>query len=275
MGAMKHKRDELQYEHREDLEALEEALGYTFEARELLERALTHRSYANETAGVVGDNQRLEFLGDAVLGLVVAHLLFEDDRQAAEGALSSRQSDLVCEAALVQRAEVLCLGEHLRLGRGEVLTGGRSKPGLLADAYEAILAAVYLDGGYEAAREVIERQHGPLISEGILTQPLATMVGEGAQKSPTDFKSYLQREVQRQCEEHPRYLIVAEEGPDHARTFVAEVHVDQVALGRGQGASKKQAQQEAARQAIERLDAAGGDLSQLKLAPLPPEGRAG
>src|SRR5690554_4733058 len=204
MGAMKHDKAELQLDHRQDLDALEEVLGYAFERRELLERALTHRSYVNETAGVRGDNQRLEFLGDAVLGLVIAHLLFEDDRDAAEGALSSRQSDLVCEVALVERADMLQLGEHLRLGRGEVLTGGRKKPGLLADAYEAILAAVYLDGGYEAARGVIERQHGQLITEGVSSQPLATVVGEGGQTSPTDFKSYLQREVQRQCGEHPR-----------------------------------------------------------------------
>ncbi|RAL25559.1 ribonuclease III [Lujinxingia litoralis] len=257
------------------MESLEEALGYTFEERALLERALTHRSYANEKSDVSSDNQRLEFLGDSVLGLVIAHLLFEDDQQAAEGTLSSRQSDLVCEGALVERADALCLGEHLRLGRGEVLTGGRQKPGLLADAYEAVLAAVYLDGGYEAARGVIARQHGPIIASGGPEQPLAAVVSEGGQKSPTDFKSYLQREVQRQCDEHPRYVIISVEGPDHARTFVAEVHVDQVALGRGQGGSKKQAQQEAARQAVERLADVGGDLSQLLFDPLPSPGRSG
>ncbi len=232
----------------DDLPELEERLQYQFEDRELLLRALIHRSYANEHRSISGDNQRLEFLGDAVLGAVVSESLFREDEEAPEGALSSRLSELVCEGALVERAQALELGEFIRLGRGEELTGGRRKDGLLADAFESLLGALFLDGGYEPARRVILEQYGDLIAE----------VSNGRERkqleAPGDYKSLLQRKVQSARPVRPTYQIVETSGPPHERRFVAQVTVEGTEVGRGEGASKKQAEQSAACQAVAALD---------------------
>ncbi|MFP4599144.1 MAG: ribonuclease III [Persicimonas sp.] len=223
------------------LDAFEETIGYRFSERALLIRALTHRSYANETDEPVRDNQRLEFLGDAVLGLVVANELFDRDREVQEGALSTRQAQVVCEPTLADAARSIELGEHLRLGRGEATTGGRDKNSLLADAYEALLAAIYLDGGLEATREVIVAQLDEALSEVRQTS------------APTDFKSRLQTVIQRDRSTQPEYRIVDESGPPHDMVFVAEVRVDGEPLGAGRGRSKKVAEQHAAQEALETL----------------------
>lgn len=236
-----------------DLHELEVAIEYEFDDRRLLERALTHRSFANEQPGFLRDNQRLEFLGDAVLGVVIAEALFLEDEKAPEGALSSQLSELVCEPALVERAQALDLGSFLRLGRGEELTGGRSKEGLLADAYEALLGAVFLDGGHQAAQEVILAQHAEAI-EAVVSGEDGTL-----SKSPGDFKSLLQRKVQGQRPVRPNYRLAEVLGPPHERRFVSEVLVEEQVLGVGEGTSKKAAEQAAAAEAVAFLDARGGD----------------
>lgn len=238
----------------EPLAGLEDELDYHFDDPELLARAMTHRSFANEMRRIDTDNQRLEFLGDAVLGVVIAEVLFREDEQAPEGALSSRLSELVCEAALVDRARAIGLGRYVRLGRGEELTGGRQKEGLLADAYEAMLGAIFVDGGHDAARRVILSQFEELIDQ---------VFSSGAQKSvksPGDFKSLLQRRVQSRRPVRPEYEIVETSGPPHNRRFVAQVSVDGIVIGRGEGSSKKEAQQGAAKMAVRAIQGADDSL---------------
>lgn len=227
----------------EEIDQLQELIGYRFADRELLERALTHRSYANEVDTTVGDNQRLEFLGDAVLGLVVANELFLRDREVQEGALSTRQAQVVCEPALAEAARQLELGHYLRLGRGEDVSGGREKNSLLSDAFEALLAAIYLDGGLDAARSTVIAHLGEAMREVKQTS------------APTDFKSRLQTVVQRVQAIQPEYRIIDESGPAHDKIFVAEVCVDGKPLGAGRGRSKKQAEQNAAQEALDTLGA--------------------
>lgn len=230
------------YDHRDDLTELQEALGHTFAEVELLERALTHRSFANEVEAIEHNNQRLEFLGDAVLGMVIAEAMFEKFPGAEEGGLSSWLAALVNERALCGVAEGLALGSYVRLGKGEMLSGGRQKASVLADAYEAVLAAVYLDSGLDAVRGVILSLHREAIEAFKPSAP------------PEDHKSRLQRLVQSEGPFRPEYAIIAERGPAHARIFVAEVSVDGEALGTGEGRSKKKAQQQAAYAALERLE---------------------
>lgn len=229
------------YDHREDTDALETTLGYTFGSPNLLNRALIHPSYTNETSAEVS-NQRLEFLGDAVLGLVVADALISAFPNADEGALSSIQARLVCEPCLARLAATIELGDFLRLGLGEAASGGRSKPSNLADGYEALLAAVYLDGGLDAARSAILVRHGPLIDTVDLTT------------KHDDFKSRLQMLVQSAHTPAPTYTIVDESGPAHEKVFVAEARVDSQPVARGKGRTKQKAEQDAARLALEILD---------------------
>ena len=226
-----------------DLSALEERLGHRFADPRLLDRALTHRSLANEDAtGATGDNESLEFLGDAVHGFVIADLLFHDFPQFDEGQKSKIKSSLVSTTSLAQQARKLDLGEFLALGRGEEKTGGRRKHALLADGYEAVLAAIYLDGGLEAARAFVTREFADAFEDV---------------RSPEfwgrDYKSALQELVQARDLPLPEYLVAAESGPDHRKTFLVEVRVQGELLGEARGASKKVAEQEAARQAITRL----------------------
>jgi ribonuclease III len=226
-----------------DLSALEERLGYTFREPAILDRALTHRSRANEDAtGVTVDNESLEFLGDAVLGFVMADLLFRDFPQFDEGQKSKIKASLVSTATLAQLARRLGLGDFLALGRGEEKTGGRKKQALLADSYEAVIAAVYLDGGVDAARAFVGREFGDELEDV---------------RSPEfwgrDYKSALQELVQGRDLHLPEYLVAAESGPDHRKVFHVEVRVEGEVKGTARGQSKKAAEQEAARKAIERL----------------------
>jgi ribonuclease III len=226
-----------------DLSELEERIGYTFQEGALLERALTHRSSANEDAtGQTGDNESLEFLGDAVLGFVIADLLFRDFPQLDEGRKSKIKASLVSTQALGDLARELGLGQHLSLGRGEEKTGGRHKQALLADSYEALIAAIYLDGGIDAARGFIMREFSERLEDV---------------RSPEfwgrDYKSGLQEVVQAREMPLPEYVVASESGPDHRKVFHVEVRVAGETMGTARGASKKAAEQEAARQALEKL----------------------
>jgi len=230
---------------RDEFETLQEAAGYRFRDRGILEHALTHRSRANEdvTGGVI-DNESLEFLGDAVLGLVIAELLFMRFPERDEGQKSKMKAALVSTPALARQARRLGLGEHLLLGRGEEKTGGRAKRALLADGYEALIAAVYLDGGIDAARAFILREFEPLVGDvaGSVT------IGD-------DHKSALQEVLQGRGDPLPEYVVTAEEGPAHRRLFRVEVRVRGDVLAEAEGRTKKDAEREAARQALDSLSA--------------------
>jgi len=228
---------------RDEYELLERAIGYRFRDRGLLEHAMTHTSKANEdiTGGVV-DNESLEFLGDALLGFVVADVLFRDFPAFDEGAKSKTKAAFVSTASLARQAEKLQLGDHLLLGRGEEKTGGRRKQALLADTYEALIAAIYLDGGIEQAHAFIVREFREQIDE-------VRRIGSLGQ----DYKSALQELVQARELPLPDYRLVATLGPDHNKLFEVEVVVGGNPLARATGTSKKEAEQEAARVALDKL----------------------
>jgi ribonuclease-3 len=230
---------------RDEFEALQEAAGYRFRDRGILEHALTHRSRANEdVTGGVADNESLEFLGDAVLGFVVAELLFTRYPDRDEGQKSKMKAALVSTPALARQAGRLGLGEHLLLGRGEEKTGGRRKRALLADGYEALIAAIYLDGGIDAARAFILREFDPLLPDVA-----------GAVTIGDDHKSALQETLQGRGDPLPEYVVTAEEGPAHRRLFRVEVRVRGTMLAEAEGRTKKEAEREAARKALEGLSA--------------------
>ena len=228
---------------RDEFEELEQRTGYRFKDRGLLEHALTHKSRAAEDAsGGVADNESLEFLGDAVLGLVVADLLFRRYPGYNEGQKSKIKASVVSTQSLGRHAEQLRLGEHLILGRGEEKTGGRFKQALLADAYEALIAAIYLDGGLPAAEAFLERELGEAIDAGAVQ----TVVGQ-------DYKSALQERLQALGRPLPEYRVAGEAGPDHRTQFSIDVVVGGEVLGSATGRAKKEAEQEAARLALARL----------------------
>jgi ribonuclease-3 len=241
-----------------DIMELEASLGHRFQRRELLEQALTHSSQAREVEALgagdgssAGDNEMLEFLGDAVLGLVTSETLFHRFPKFQEGQLSKLRAHLVGQRHLLRVAEQLQIGHYMRLGRGEEKSGGRNKASLLVDALEAILAALYLDGGWTVARNFIVR--------AIIEPELALMNLETSAIPVMDFKSALQEALQARGGPQPVYTLVKEEGPEHKKSFTVEVSIHEPALaqfvGRAQGATKKRAEQEAARQALEYLAA--------------------
>jgi ribonuclease-3 len=227
-----------------------ERLGYTFANGKLFELCLTHSSFANENptpAPVPQHNERLEFLGDAVLDLVISDFLFERFPELSEGALSKLRASLVAEGSLAEVARELRLGERLRIGRGEELSGGRDKSSILSDALEALLAGVYLDSrdseGIAAVRRVIA---------GLFERRLAA----AAEALPAlDYKTELQERMQKTHKEPVRYRVLNEDGPDHDKTFEVAVTFHDRELGRGRGRSKKQAEQAAAQQALQGLHA--------------------
>lgn len=222
------------------MKTLEEKLGYTFRDPSLLENALTHSSCANESRGKLQSNERLEFLGDSILGMVVAEHLFRNHPDLPEGELTRTRAALVCEDSLVEVAQVLGLGGYLKLGKGEEAGGGRNRPSIRADAVEAVLAAVYLDGGIGSARKIIQKY--------ILSKEIAGM------KSSRDYKTALQELVQRESGQVLKYQLVGESGPDHDKRFFVEVLLNGQSVGRGEGRSKKEAEQMSAKSAIEKLE---------------------
>lgn len=222
------------------MKSLEEKLGYHFQNPELLENALTHSSCANESRGKAQSNERLEFLGDSILGMVVADHLYRNHPDLPEGVLTRTRAALVCEDSLVLVAEELGLGEYLRLGKGEQAGGGRNRPSIRADAVEAVLAAVYLDGGIGSARKIIQKY--------ILSREVAGMT------KPRDYKTALQELVQRENGRVLSYRLTGEEGPDHDKRFFVAVELNGKVVGNGSGRSKKEAEQMAAKAAIEVLE---------------------
>jgi ribonuclease-3 len=230
-----------------ELRSFQGRLGYEFRDAALLHLALTHRSYAHENQ-LEEQNERLEFLGDSVLGLVAGEALYERHPDLPEGQLSRRRSFLVSEPTLARMASTIRLGRVMRLGVGEDRSGGRDKPSLLADSLEAVFGAVFLDGGLKAARSVIR----PLLfAQMDSTQPW----------DQRDHKTRLQEQLQSQGGGLPRYHLVHEQGPDHAKTFTIECRHGREVLGQGSGSSKKNAEQAAAKAALvtrDELDPSGG-----------------
>lgn len=220
---------------------LEKNIGYSFHDRTLLEVALTHRSYSSEVPGLA-DNQRLEFFGDAVLDFLVSTLLFTNFPDAREGELTRMRAALVDEASLSGIASKLGIGACLSLGKGEAKSGGREKRSLLADAYEAMIAAIYLDGGIIAVRKVVKKHFAVL-----------TQVRTSAGIVSSDYKTELQELTQSVFASAPVYELTATEGPDHDRVYTVSVSVNGAIAGAGQGRSKKEAQQAAACAALAQL----------------------
>jgi ribonuclease III len=238
---------------------LQQALGYGFGRPQWLEQALTHSSQARELEGSsvelgqrIGDNEQLEFLGDAVLGLITSEDLFHRFPQFQEGELSKMRAHLVSEKHLIEVARRLELGHYLQLGRGEEKSGGRNKTTLLVDALEAVLGAIYLDGGLEKVR--------PVVLEQIILPELAQISQDGRSLPLTDYKSALQERLQALGRAQPSYVLVKEQGPQHRKTFTVEARLQAVGekrdfefVGRAEGFTKKNAEQDAARQLLEYL----------------------
>ncbi len=225
-------------------DSLQSVLDHRFRDPALLDEALTHTSYVNELKGsAVPHNERLEFLGDAVLSLVMAEYLASRLPECPEGALSKLKAKLVSESSLAGVAKRIGLGSRLRLGRGEERSKGREKDSLLADAVEAVIAAVHLDGGYEAGRRATLR---------LFADELRAATEQGTAPGSDDYKTQLQEWCQRRHEALPRYAMVGETGPDHEKMFEVEVSVKEEIMGRGVGRSKKEAEQSAAKQALQR-----------------------
>ena len=212
-------------------EQLQEVLHYTFKNPALLRIAMTHTSFANESKVPSTHNERLEFLGDSVLSVVVADYLFHHSKRP-EGELTRMRASLVSEEALFQFAQEIHLGDYLRLGRGEDLGGGRSRPSVVSDAFEALIAALYLDGGMETARNFIL----PFITEG--------------KTAEEDYKTELQEVIQQNPEEKLHYEVESENGPDHDKKFVVAVYLNSNRMAAGEGRSKKAAEQQAAKEAL-------------------------
>jgi len=240
---------------KQEITALEAELGHRFRSPELLEQALTHSSHAHESesreSGTAGDNEQLEFLGDAVLGFVTSETLFERFPQFHEGQLSKLRAHLVSARHLFDVASALELGRYLRLGRGEEKSGGRAKSALLANTLEAVLAALYLDGGIEPARRFILTR--------IVDPELERLASENAAGlSISDHKSALQEYLQASGSPQPSYSVVKEEGPEHSKTFTVELRVQprpdgKMVVSRGRGPTKKGAEQRAAQEVLARL----------------------
>ena len=219
---------------------LEAAIGYQFKNITLLQNALTHSSYANERwHNPLASNERLEFLGDWVLGMVVAEYLFSHFQDRPEGELTRMRADMGCEKTLAAVANRVNLGEHLLLGHGEEQGGGRKRDSILADAVESIIAASFLDGGMEAAKGIIQRF---ILSDVPVIKP-----------HNMDYKTALQEQVQQKKNQVLTYHLVGESGPDHNKQFAVEVQLNGKPIGSGIGSSKKRAEQDAARMALEAL----------------------
>ena len=220
-----------------NIEEFEEIIGYRFKNKDLLEQALSHSSYANEKKRHGGSNERLEFLGDSVLSIVVSDYLYKNIN-VPEGDLTKMRASLVCEKSLFVFAREIHLGEFILLGKGEENTGGRERPSILSDAFEAVIAAIYLDGGIEPAAKHILR----FMPEDIKRTKKPVL---------SDFKTLLQEVVQKNPEEKVEYVLIGEEGPDRNGGFVVEVCLNSQVIGKGKGRSKKEAEQLAAKEALE------------------------
>lgn len=227
----------------ESMRTFEKNIQYTFKNQGLLKEALTHSSFSNERKeNVVHNNERLEFLGDAVLSIVISDYLFKNHVDLPEGELTKIRSKIVCESTLGECSKRIDLGEFMYFGKGEEMTGGRKRTSILADAFEALIAAIYLDGGIEASRKFImnfmrEHIHNAINGKVFL-----------------DYKTHLQEIVQIRKDNRIKYEIIGEEGPDHCKLFYTQVKLNDIVIGYGKGRSKKEAEQEAAKMAIEKVE---------------------
>ncbi len=224
------------------MKTLQEKLRYSFKNERLLINALTHSSYANEARDGIPSNERLEFLGDSVLSIVVSEYIYKTFKKLPEGELTKLRASLVCEKSLCQFSRELELGKYLRLGKGEEKGGGRERDSILADAFEAVLAAIYLDGGFEVAKKHVMR---------FITDELQHTDDEVFK----DYKTALQEIIQRNPEESVTYILTGESGPDHDKVFEVEVRLNSNTIGKGVGKNKKQAEQAAAKEALHLMGA--------------------
>ena len=214
------------------MKQLEKNIGYHFRDKSLLKTAVTHSSYANENRGGLAYNERLEFLGDAVLQLITSEKLFKENPDMPEGRMSKQRAALVCEDALAGYSHEIQLGDFMLLGKGEEATGGRNRPSILADAFEALIGAIFLDGGMDNAKRFVRR------------------FLDAAHTSLKDYKTLLQEIIQKNPGERLSYVVIGESGPDHDKVFNVEVHLNSNVIGKGTGKSKKQAEQAAAKEAL-------------------------
>ena len=224
-------------DHTSEMNRLQRVISYHYRDEELLRGALTHSSYANERGRDIKSNERLEFLGDAVLSIVVSDYIYRENEDIPEGELTKLRASLVCERSLCEFAGKIGLGDALLLGRGEELTGGRERPSILADAFEALLASIYLDGGIEAAKRFVLSFVIPQLDKEHI----------GVFK---DYKTMLQEVIQQNREESISYRLAGESGPDHDKRFEVEVRLNSNVIGKGTGRSKKEAEQQAAKEAL-------------------------
>jgi len=226
----------------QNIKNLEKKIGYEFKNKQLIMRALSHSSYANENKkDHLKNNERLEFLGDSVLGLIISGYLYNHFPSHAEGQLTKVRARIVCESSLGEAAKIINIGEFMYFGRGEELTGGRERMSILSDAFEAVVAAIYLDGGMEPAQEFVLSQLKKTIADAI----------DG--KLFVDYKTKLQEVIQIKKGNHIKYEIFKEEGPDHSKIFFTNVKLNDEIIGVGQGRSKKDSEQEAAKEGLKRL----------------------
>ena len=214
------------------MKQLEKNIGYHFRDKNLLKTAVTHSSFANENRGGLAYNERLEFLGDAVLQLITSEKLFKENPDMPEGRMSKQRAALVCEDALAGYSKEIQLGDFMLLGKGEEATGGRNRPSILADAFEALIGAIFLDGGMDNAKRFVRR------------------FLDAAHTSLKDYKTLLQEIIQKNPGERLSYVVIGESGPDHDKVFNVEVHLNSNVIGKGTGKSKKQAEQAAAKEAL-------------------------
>ena len=223
-----------------EIELLEKIIGHKFKKNEYLQRALVHSSYANESRKGLESNERQEFLGDSVLGLVVSSYLFKKYPAYSEGELTRIRASLVCEKALAQFAKQIELGDYIKLGKGELSANGSSRPSIMADTFEAVIAAIYLDSGLKAAEKFIMKF-------------VKSALGQNNGTSFVDYKTILQEIIQQNPEERLEYVLSDESGPDHEKRFTVNVCLNSrnTVLGKGKGNSKKDAEQKAAKAAIE------------------------
>ena len=232
----------LEVDRKKKLNKLESISGYTFQNTEIINQALTHTSYVNEEhPGVTQDNERLEFLGDAVINFVVSDYIYHLEPELDEGKLAKLKAVVVSESVLARQAKLIKLGEFMRLGKGELRSGGASRASILGDALEAVIGALYLDGGIEVARRFI------------LAQLQSTMNAVLQDAYTKDYKSLLQELAQSECGTTPKYEVVRQSGPDHDKVFVVKVVIKNIDYGMGKGKSKKEAEQKSARMGFRKL----------------------
>jgi ribonuclease-3 len=231
----------IENKRKKELEALQQIISYNFSDLSLLNTALTHSSYTANRQEVLEHYERLEFLGDSVLSMVISKYIYKSCKEMAEGQLTRIRANVVCEQSLYIAATEINLGKYLLISKGEELTGGRTRPSILADAFEAVIAAIYLDGGLSKVKVFVINMLNKTIKQAIHNKIIS------------DYKSFIQEHIQKSSQGKITYKLLSEEGPDHSKNFEMAIMLDDKCLGMGKGNSKKEAQQAAAKDAVEKL----------------------